>query len=313
MTESIPTGPSTADTASVAPAMTTAPAEDAAAPATPRALPGGATLVVVPDGAAGAGVAAERIVDALAAGIAARGRGDFVTTGGSTPAAIYRALGTRWRDALPWRAVQLWWGDDRYVPRDHPLSNANLGEQGLLAAAAFSGQSGFGASGTDLADGRSAGIQIPRANVHPIPVAAGIASGGGPAVAAEAYDAELRAAGLETTGGWPVFDVVLVGIGPDGHLLSVFPDSTAWDETAWAVAIPAPTHIAPHVARITLQPAILAAARLVLVVATGAGKAARLAEIVGATGGERQLPARAALRPNATWILDEAAASQLPR
>jgi 6-phosphogluconolactonase len=112
--------------------------------------------------------------------------------------------------------------------------------------------------------------------------------------------------------GTPVFDLVVVGVGPDGHVLSVFPGSAVWDSAATCVAVPAPTHIEPHVARVTLHPRALAAARSVLVVAAGASKAANLGRAW--TGDDvRELPVRAARLGTATWILDEAAAAQLPR
>ena len=122
---------------------------------------------------------------------------------------------------------------------------------------------------------------------------------------------ELRAAGVDFAGGWPVFDLMLIGIGSDGHLLSVFAGSAAFDSPELALAIPAPTHIEPHVERVTLNPAVIGAARTVLVAAYGADKAAALAATFGAVRDPRRWPAQLARRPGATWILDEAAAAAL--
>ena len=76
--------------------------------------------------------------------------------------------------------------------------------------------------------------------------------------------------------GVPVFDVFLVGVGPDGHLLSVFPDSAVWDRPELVVGVPAPTHVEPHLPRVTMHPRVIAAARHVLLVTSGASKAEKV-------------------------------------
>ena len=106
-------------------------------------LTGEPTIYVLADPAAVARAVAERIAATLTSAVTRRGRADFATTGGSTPVPVYRHLATSpLREAVPWDDVHIWFGDDRYVPRDHPLSNVILVDQGLLAAAAFAGQSG---------------------------------------------------------------------------------------------------------------------------------------------------------------------------
>lgn len=252
------------------------------------------TIVVARDADAAARLAAERIVASLAAAVGARGRADWATTGGSAAPDIYRHLiEAPLRDGVDWAAVHVWWGDDRYVPRDHPLSNVGPLDGILLDA--------------------DHGIAIPVANLHPFRTGEGIGSGRGAAWTATTLAEELAAAGLPTQDGWPVLDLVLLGIGGDGHLLSVFPGSAAFDSTAWALAIPAPTHIEPHVERVTVNPAIIGAAREVLVVAPGASKAGILAEILGPVHDPRRWPGQLARRPGATWILDEDAAAGLGR
>ena len=250
-------------------------------------------VVVVRTAEAAAVEAARRITGALAGAVAARGRADWATTGGSTPGAIYRALGAgAVRGSVPWHRVQLWWGDDRFVPRDHPLSNVRIADQLLLDP--------------------HLGVPIPATNVHPFPIAEAIGEARGAAWCAARYIGEIRTSGVAVEGGWPVFDVVLLGIGPDGHLLSVFPRSAAFESTDWALAVPAPTHIEPHVERVTLNPRILDAARLVLAVVIGEGKAEMLGTLFGAERDERRWPAQLARRPGAAWIVDEAAAARLP-
>src|SRR5882672_11499376 len=106
---------------------------------------------ILADDEAVARAAAERIAATLIAAVERRGRADFATTGGSTPVGIYHYLGRApLRDAVPWHLVHIWFGDDRYVPRDHPFSNVRLVDQALLAGAAFTGQSGTGSSGIDV-------------------------------------------------------------------------------------------------------------------------------------------------------------------
>ncbi len=236
--------------------------------------------------------AARRIASILRTAIAERHRADWSTTGGSAPVGIYRHLAEPpLADEVPWDAVHLWWGDDRYVPRDHPLSNVMPVDQILLRVGARAG----------LID-----------NIHPFPLAEAIGEARGPEWAAARYEIELRAAGLDAQDGWPVFDLVLLGIGPDGHLMSVFPGSDAFDSTAWALAVPAPTHVGPSVPRVTLNPGVLDVAREVLVVVTGAAKAAILGDVFGPTVDPRRLPAQLVRRRGVTWLVDEAAASGLP-
>ena len=210
--------------------------------------------------------------------------------------------------------MHVWFGDDRYVPRDHPLSNVRLVDDVLLRAGAYSGQSGSGESGIDVALGRETGVPLATVNVHPFPCAEAIGEGSGPEWCAARYGEEVAGA-VATDGGapWPVFDLVLLGVGQDGHILSVFPGSPAFDSTALALAIPAPAHIEPHVPRVTLNPAILDVARSTVVVSHGAAKAEALGCVFGPVRDERRWPAQRARRAGATWILDEAAAAALAR
>lgn len=270
-------------------------------------------VVVLPDPDAVSRAAAERFAAAATAAVAARGRADIATTGGSTPVGIYGQLAVPpLRDAVAWDQVHLWFGDDRYVPRDHPYSNVLPVDQVLLAAAALAGLSGTGATGADVEIGIEPGAPIPPGNVHAFPCGKAIAEGLGAAWCAATYADTLRAAVPADEDGWPVFDLVLLGIGPDGHLLSVFPGSPALTSLEPALAIPAPTHVEPHVERVTLNPRILDAAREVLVVSHGAGKADVMATVFGDVRDPTRWPGQLVRRAGVTWLLDAAAADRLP-
>jgi 6-phosphogluconolactonase len=262
-------------------------------------------IVVVADAEAGAIEAAARVAAILADAVEGRGRAAWATTGGSTPLGIYKRLAAQpLVDAVPWAAVHVWWGDDRYVPRDHPLSNVKPFDDVVV---------GIAGAEEGTAGGGYAGAPLPADNVHPFPTSEAIAHARGAAWCAATLADELRGAGLREADGWPVFDLMLIGIGADGHILSVFPGSPGLGSTELAMAIPAPTHIEPHVERVTLNPAVVAVARQVVVVANGADKGPVLAQVFGSVRDPRRWPAQLARRADATWILDAAAAADLSR
>ena len=249
-------------------------------------------MVVVTDTTAVSAEGARRIVAALAGAIGDRGRADWCVTGGSTSSGIYRALvDGPLRDNVAWEAVHVWWGDDRYVPRGHPLSNVTAFDEMMLGPA---------------------GVPIRLDRLHTFQTSEAIAEARGAAWCATALADELRSAGPPLVDGWPSFDLLMLGVGGDGHILSVFPGSTALGATDLAMAIPAPTHIEPHVQRVTMNPAVVAAARRVLVLVTGSSKAPVIGDIFGPDRDPRRWPAQLALLEGATWILDEAAAARLP-
>lgn len=249
------------------------------------------TLRIFADPDAASRAAAEAIALALREAVEERGRADWATTGGSTPVGIYRALAAPPLAGLvPWTGVHVWWGDDRYVRRDDELSNVR-----------------------PLVDELRPHVSLADANVHEMGMDVAIAADAGPESAAAAYERALRAAGLpQTDDGFPILDVVLVGVGGDGHVLSAFPGSALFDTSAWVSAVPAPTHIEPHVARVSLHPRILQAAGLPMVVAHGAGKAAILATVLGPERDVRRWPVQVARFAGAVWYLDRAAAASLP-
>ena len=249
--------------------------------------------IVTDDAADAARAAAVWIAERLATAIDAGGVAHWATTGGSSPAAIYDALVVApLRDAVDWSRVHLWFGDERFVRRGDPLANARIADEHLLTA--------------------GAGVPMPASHVHAIPTDAALDDGLGPDWAAARYAEAIARWVPDGDGGWPGFDIVIVGIGPDGHLLSVFPGSEAFESPATVLAIPAPTHVEPHVERVTLHPATLDAAGALLAVTTGSGKAGIVGTIFGAERDARRWPAQLARRAGATWILDRAAAADLP-
>ncbi len=232
---------------------------------------------------------------AMERAIAERGRAHLALTGGSTPIALYRALGSAaFRDRLDWGSVDLWWGDDRFVPFDHPASNVGLVQDTLLD--------------------RDSGIAMPAGNVHPFPIPEADAAGEGPGWCATRYAEQLLAALPLDARGLPVFDLVLLGVGPDGHFLSCFPGSPLVDAPAPPVCagVPAPTTASPHIPRVTCSPRLTENARDVLVMVAGAGKAAIVAAVLAGARDPHRYPSQLAAREGATWLLDSSAAAGLP-
>jgi len=235
--------------------------------------------------------AADQIIEVAISAVATRGVFHLCTTGGSTPAALYRALREPARATrMPWAETQIWFGDDRFVPRADPLSNVSPLDAQLLSASVDGAPSPLSPSA-----------------VHPWPTTAADAP-----TAVSAYLAELRGAGVpHTATGFPIFDLVLIGIGGDGHCLSVFPGSPlALEGAPVAAGVPAPTHIEPHLPRLSFSLGAITGARAVLALAPGAGKAEALARIFNSTTAVIDAPAKAALIPTATWLLDTASASK---
>jgi 6-phosphogluconolactonase len=269
-------------------------------------------LVIADDAPAVARVAAERLVAHMQAALDARGVAHVALTGGSTAGGLYTELASRWSDGVDWSRIHLWWGDERFVPVDHPESNAGLAYAMLLSTAEHAGMSGVGGLGTDVRADVIAGITLPAENVHPYPVEVAAGRSDDASLVAERYALEIRRHLPDGANGLPAFDVILLGVGGDGHILSCFPDSAALDASApLVVAVPAPEHIGPHLPRLTLNPRVLDAAGAILVLVTGDAKAEVVHHALVEDGPAREVPARLARRASATWIVDRAAAARL--
>jgi 6-phosphogluconolactonase len=237
------------------------------------------------DGAAGLHrAAAQAIEQSATAAIRDRGRFLLVLTGGSTPGGVYERLATHHADRIDWDGVHVFWGDERCVAPDHPQSNFRLAAETLLRR-----------------------VPLPGANVHRMP-------GEEPAERAAArYDAELqRFFGAATPAALGErnfsFDLVLLGMGGDGHIASLFPGSPALHAASWATAAEAPP-ASPIAERVTLTLPAINRARDCLFLVTGAAKREMVRAVLD---GSAALPA-ASIRPRGrlTWFLDAEAAGGL--
>ncbi|GIH24675.1 6-phosphogluconolactonase [Acrocarpospora phusangensis] len=229
---------------------------------------------------------AARLITRLVDVQAARGSAHVVLTGGTVGIATLAAVAaTPARDAIDWRALDLWWGDERFLPAGDPERNETQAREALLDR-----------------------VELTPSRVHAMaPAGAGLTA----EEAAEAYAAELaKAANPEDHGPVPSFDVLMLGMGPDSHVASLFPGHPAlYEEERSVVAVhnspkPPPT-------RVSLTFPAIQAAREVWVVAAGAEKAQ--AVHLALTAGRLQAPAAGARgRQRTLFLLDRAAAAQIP-
>jgi 6-phosphogluconolactonase len=230
---------------------------------------------------------AARLVTTLVSAQSVRPLAFLAVTGGSileqTMAGLKR---TTARDSIDWRRVSLWWGDERFVAADSPDRNDRPAFAALFDA-----------------------LPLDPANVHRMPTA-GAEFGDDAEAAAEAYAADLAAA-AHPDGDVPHFDVVLLGIGPDGHCASLFPEHPGvYEEDATVIAVhnspkPPPT-------RLSLTFRALDAANEVWFIASGSSKARAVALALGGAG-RVQVPAAGPHgRHRTLWLLDRDAAAQLP-
>ncbi|KWX66456.1 6-phosphogluconolactonase [Mycobacterium sp. NAZ190054] len=227
--------------------------------------------------------AGDRLVDAVTAAITARGVAHVVLTGGGTGIGLLRRVGER-SGEIDWSKVHVYWGDERFVPHDDDERNEKQVREALLDH-----------------------VDIPAANVHAMAASDG-EFGDALDAAAEAYSQVLiEAGGSEPT---PVFDVHLLGMGPEGHVNSLFPDTAAVKE-AERMVVGVTDSPKPPPQRITLTLPAVTRSREVWLVVAGAGKADAVAAAVGGAQ-PVDIPAAGAVGREATvWLLDEDAASKL--
>jgi 6-phosphogluconolactonase len=223
-----------------------------------------------------------RLVDAQAA----RGVASLVLTGGRVAAKVYQAVAASpARDAVDWSHVELWWGDERFLPDGHPERNATQARAALLDA-----------------------VRLDPARVHPMPPSDG-PDGDDPEAAAARYAQELAAAAKPGSELLPHFDVLLLGVGEDGHVASVFPERPADYETRPVAAVRGAPK--PPPVRITLTLPAITTAEEVWLIATGPDKADAVGMALSGAG-PVQLPAAGVRGVSRTlWLLDREAAAHV--
>jgi 6-phosphogluconolactonase len=198
-------------------------------------------------------------------------------SGGSTPKTLYGLLASaEFKDRFPWQRVSWYWGDERFVPYDHPESNYRMTREAMFSK-----------------------VDVPPGNIHPVP------ADGTPEQAARRYERTLQAAngGAVLDPARPLFDITLLGLGPDGHTASLLPGEPVLEERErWVAAV---SHGRPEV-RITMTYPAIESSRRVAFLVTGQEKSA-IFKVIRAGGS--QVPA-ARVRPvgELVWFVDRAAA-----
>jgi 6-phosphogluconolactonase len=249
-------------------------------------------ITVVDDEEAVAAAAAERVTSLVEQSIAARGTACVCLTGGQTPRRLYERLADErgpWRARIDWPRVYLFWGDERHVPPDHPESNFGMAHRALVDR-----------------------VPVPRGQIHRMRGEVADARS-----AARAYDEALRAGFAAAGRSDLTFDVMLLGLGEDAHMASIFPGSALLHETAAADEARVAGVWAEHLGawRITLTPRALLDARAILVIVSGAAKADAVHAALEAPHDVARWPAQLlrAADDRTEWIVDRAtrAGSQL--
>jgi 6-phosphogluconolactonase len=225
--------------------------------------------------------AADRIIRVAQGAVEARGKFSWVLSGGRTPASLYRCLTQNpWRGAFPWAQTHIFWGDERWVKPDDPESNYASAHSALLEH-----------------------VPVPAMQIHPMPTFAA-----SPEEGAREYEMELQA---YFSGREPVFDLVLLGLGADGHTASLFPGSGPATPEAWVAATWAPGN-SPAPRRLTLTLNLFNRARAVMFLIAGEEKRARVRELLEEPELANSYPAgQVRAQERMIWFLDHAAAGDL--
>lgn len=219
----------------------------------------------------------EVVLTKMQAAIQAQGRCTIALAGGGTPKPLYEAIATQ---DLPWDKIHVFWGDERYVPANHPDSNQGMARQAWLDQ-----------------------VPIPPANIHPMPT-----TGESPDADAAKHEAELQAFFGTPAGQFPAFDVILLGIGDDAHTASLFPHTDALQVQDRLVTV----GNKDGQPRITFTAPLINHAHCVMFIVAGAGKQPALAQIFAPVADAMMYPSRL-IQPQGElwWLLDESAGQLL--
>lgn len=234
-----------------------------------------------------ADAAAARLVTAIVDAQTSRGQADIVLTGGSMGSALLVSLGhSPAKDAIDWPRLNVWWGDERFLPAGDPARNETQ-SRGLLLDA----------------------VPLDPARVHPMPASDG-PDGADVDAAAARYAAELAAA-APSGRDVPEFDVLMLGIGPDAHVASLFPEHPALHEReASVIGVRGAPKPPPN--RVSMTFPTLCAARDVWFLVSGADKAGAVGLVLSGAGPLQAPAAGVTARRSTTWLLDRDAAAHVP-
>lgn len=235
------------------------------------------TVEVLPDKTALVQRSLEVILERIHTAIAERTQCTIALSGGSTPKPLYEAIA---QQSLPWGKIHVFWGDERYVPPDHPDSNEGMARQAWLDQ-----------------------VSLPPANIHPMPT-----DEADPQDAAQKHDAELRAFFQGQPGEFPQFDIILLGMGDDGHTASLFPHTDALQVRDRLVTVGNKS----GQPRLTFTVPLINQARCVMFVVAGANKQDALSHVFAAEDDDQHYPSRL-IQPQGEliWLLDKSAGQEL--
>ncbi|MGH2412479.1 MAG: 6-phosphogluconolactonase [Microcystaceae cyanobacterium] len=213
------------------------------------------------------------VLEKIKAAIRERNQFTIALSGGSTPKPVYELISAQ---SIPWEKIQVFWGDERYVPPNHPDSNQRMARQAWLDR-----------------------VDIPGANIQPMPTESNT-----PTVDAENYENELRQWFQVSPGAFPVFDLILLGMGDDGHTASLFPHTEALKVHDNLVTV----GNKDGQPRLTFTAPLINQSRCVIFLVAGASKRPALAQVFAPSGDEMTYPSRL-IQPQGElwWLLDQEA------